>query len=101
MSYRIFFCLVVLLNLTACGNVSLTIGIGEQRQELEYTIVEEAERSTRNRVAIVDISGMIFNGRRAGILREGENPVSILHEKLEKARLDPNVRAATTTWSRA
>jgi len=48
---------------------------------------------TANRVAIIDITGMIYNARRTGLLTEIENPVGALHEKLEAARRDRNVKA--------
>jgi len=87
------FLALCLCSLMGCGNLALTIGIGEDRRELEYTVVEEAAQRTRNRVAIIDVAGLMANARQAGILRDGENPVSIFHEKLERARRDNDVKA--------
>lgn len=76
--------------MTACGPLTMTIGApGDQR--LHSTVVEENPGG--DRVAILDLSGMIYNGNKPALLQRGENPVNLLQEKLEKARTDNKVKA--------
>ncbi len=46
-----------------------------------------------DRVAIIDVTGLIINADKAGFLSTGENPVSVLKEKLELAKADSRVKA--------
>jgi protease-4 len=46
-----------------------------------------------DKVAVIDIDGLLFNARGGGLLGPRENPVSLFVEKLDKAQEDPNVRA--------
>jgi len=46
-----------------------------------------------NKVAVVDVSGIILNDRSKGFFGEGENPVSLFVEKIDKAQADRHVRA--------
>lgn len=77
----------------ACGPLTMVIGTGPADQRLKSTVVESEGKWFADRVAMVDISGLIMNAEKPGLLREGENPVSVLHEKLEKARDDDRVKA--------
>ena len=77
----------------ACGPITFVVGQAPGDRRLTTTIVEKDARRTVNRVAIIDISGLIYNYSKPGLLRQGENPVSLLHEKLEEARRDRHVKA--------
>ncbi|MDP6546829.1 MAG: signal peptide peptidase SppA [Phycisphaerae bacterium] len=46
-----------------------------------------------DKVVVIDISGIIFNERSKGFFGEGENPVSLFIEKIDKAQADRSVRA--------
>jgi protease-4 len=46
-----------------------------------------------DKIAVIEVDGIMANRRKSGLLRAGENPVSMFVEKLEKARKDGNVRA--------
>src|SRR5690606_11863515 len=46
-----------------------------------------------DRVALIDVSGMIINASPRGLLYQGENPVSLLHEQLQEARCDSRVKS--------
>ena len=46
-----------------------------------------------DKIAIIEVSGVITNARRRRLLAEGEHPVSLLLEQLEKARRDRFVKA--------
>jgi protease-4 len=47
----------------------------------------------RNKVAIIDVDGMIMNARSSGLLSDGDNPVSLFREKLDAAANDKHVKA--------
>ena len=79
--------------IAGCGPMTFVIGTGPGEQKLTATVVERGERWRADRVAIVDVSGLIVNANRPQLLRSGENPVSLLHEKLETARRDRRVKA--------
>jgi protease-4 len=46
-----------------------------------------------DKIAVIDFDGLMVNRRRGGLLRTGENPVSLFIEKLDKAAADSSVRA--------
>jgi len=46
-----------------------------------------------DKIAIVDVSGVLMNSRSQGFFGEGENPVSLFIEKIDKAQNDPDVQA--------
>ncbi|MBY0526372.1 MAG: signal peptide peptidase SppA [Gemmataceae bacterium] len=61
---------------------------------IEETIVCEAKGCfCHKKVAIIDVDGMLMNGRSPGLLSSGENPVSVFREKLEAAAHDDRVKA--------
>jgi protease-4 len=68
-----------------CGPLVFVVGVSPGRQDLEPTVVWSDEGLPDGRVALVDVSGLIVNARRDGVLRRGENPVSLLHEQLRAA----------------
>lgn len=82
-----------LLSLPACGPLTLTIGGSVADDPLTATIVESEGGYRPARVAMIDVSGVLYNARRREILSIGENPAALLHEKLEKARTDKRVKA--------
>jgi len=46
-----------------------------------------------NKVAVIEVDGVILNANPGGLLSKGENPVSYLLEQLDAARRDPRVKA--------
>jgi protease-4 len=76
-----------------CGPVTFVVGVSPGDQKLTSTVVRSEPRASGQRVAIIDISGMIMNANRPGLLQQGENPVSLLQEKLDAAATDRSVRA--------
>jgi protease-4 len=46
-----------------------------------------------NKIAIIDVDGMILNARGSGLLGSGENPVSLFRERLDAAADDCHVKA--------
>jgi protease IV len=61
---------------------------------VEETVIEDAHHWTcRDKVAIIDVNGMIMNSRSSGLLGDGENPMSMFRERLDAAADDPRVKA--------
>jgi protease-4 len=85
--------LLAFLFLPGCGNLTFTVGLSSGSQELTATTVHEESGAGGNKVAIIDVSGMILNGNKPGLLSQGENPVAVLHEQLHIAQNDSDVKA--------
>lgn len=78
---------------TGCGQLTFTLGAGPRDADIEPAIVQRESGSGGRGVAVIDITGMIHNARLKGILSESENPVGVLHEKLQAAAEDEDIRA--------
>lgn len=85
--------LLLPLALAGCSPLTVTIGGTAGQDELRTKVVEDVGGFGADRVAIVDVSGMIFNANESGLFSSGENPVSLLHEQLQKAKKDSRVKA--------
>jgi protease-4 len=78
--------------LSGCANALLIKPIHSDGP-FEEQIVQEARGWTLQKIALVDVNGLIVNERKPGFLSDGSNPVSEFREKLETAAGDPYVRA--------
>lgn len=83
----------IVLLLVGCGPTTFVVGVTPGDQRMKATVVEPAEARTKDRVAVIDVTGMIMNARVPGLLSEGENPVSIFREELRHAAKDKHVKA--------
>jgi protease-4 len=81
-----------LLLLAGCFN-GFTIIPTNATGPLEEHVVKESHTWTANRVALIDVNGLIMNVRKSGILSDGENPVALFREKLDAAAEDETVKA--------
>ena len=88
--YMLFVCLFALL--TGCGPMTLVVG-NTADQRLKTKVVQRDRGAIDGRVAIIDITGAITNYAKPSLLKQGENPVSVIYEKLQVARKDKRVRA--------
>lgn len=79
--------------LSGCGNLTMTIGLSSGDSTLKATTVAEEPGAAGNRVAIIDVSGMIMNMHKPALLSVGENPVALLQEQLKRAEEDSDVKA--------
>ena len=86
--------LLVLVVSTGCAPMSFLITpISARRDLVEEVIRREGPWATK-KIALLDVDGLIQNDRPTSLLGEaGENPVSLLTEKLDRAADDKNVRA--------
>lgn len=89
---KLFGFAVLFSSLGGCGALTFTVGVSASEQELQEKAVE-TEGGATSKVAMIDVSGLIMNARKSGLLREGQNPVSEFREKLDKAAGDSDVKA--------
>lgn len=86
--------LLLLTFIPACGPLTFTIGgTPPDAQVIAEPVYADQGMFISDQVALIDVTGLIINSAVPGIFSERENPVGLLHEKLERARLDPNVKA--------
>jgi protease IV len=83
----------LVLVVTGCGPVHFAVGVSPGDQALRSTVVSRDGHWSSDRVAVIDVTGMIFNAPRPGLIQRGENPVGELHEKLQAAAGDRRVKA--------
>lgn len=80
--------------LAGCGQTAFRIEMVPTDQRLEETrIQKDAGLFVMDKIAIIDVDGVLFNRSKGGLLRRGENPVSLFIEKLDKAAADKSVKA--------
>ncbi|MEX2213889.1 MAG: signal peptide peptidase SppA [Phycisphaeraceae bacterium] len=85
--------LLALLLTTGCGALTFTVNVTSGSQELTETVVQSDPYAGCRKVAIVDMSGLIMNGPKPGLLSQGDNPVALFAEQLKKAADDAEVKA--------
>ena len=79
--------------LTGCFN-GFVISPTHVGGPLEETVIVDAKHWTcRNRVAIIDVEGMILNARSSGLFGSGENPMALFRERFDAAADDQHVKA--------
>jgi protease-4 len=85
--------LLVPLMLTGCFN-GLLLKPTYVDGPLEESVMQDADCwLCRNKVAIIDVDGVILNCRSSSLFSSGDNPVSLFREKLEAAACDKRVKA--------
>jgi protease-4 len=93
-SWLYFGLLILPFVLTGCGQTAFQIEmVPTNRQLVETRIQKDAGLFVSDKIAIIDIDGVLANRRRGGWMRSGENPVSLFIEKLDKAASDKSVKA--------
>jgi protease-4 len=61
---------------------------------VEETLINPAcHLFCRDKIALIDVEGLIVNAKTGGLLSSGENPVSLFRERLDAAALDDHVKA--------
>ena len=87
----LFLSLVVL---AGCGPTAFRIESVPTRQQLEETQIQRDKGLfVPDKIAVIDVDGLLINRRKRGFMREGDNPVSLFVEKLDKAAEDRRVKA--------
>lgn len=83
------------LLLSGCGaNTGLLIRPVPTYQNLqEMVVASDPGWFVRDKIAVIDVEGILVNERDTGLFASQENPVSLFVEKIDKAQADPDVRA--------
>lgn len=76
-----------------CSAPSLLITPVTSNRQLVETELKRDGAFVRDRIALIDVSGVLMNSRPSLLLGQGEHPVSFLLEQLDKARRDNRVKA--------
>ncbi len=85
---------VSVVALAGCGPAAFQVELVPTSRELEETQVQRDKGLfVFDKIAIIDMDGLMANTARRGFMREGENPVSLFIEKLDKAAADRSVKA--------
>jgi protease-4 len=80
--------------LSGCEHRALHIELVPTNQSLRETLIQRDEGLfVSDKIAVIDMDGLMINRRKRGLMRTGENPVSLFLEKLDKAADDPGVKA--------
>ena len=77
-----------------CGNtgwVLKPVALGEALKEA--VVSRDPGWFVTDKILVLDVDGLLFNERRKGLFSSGENPVSLLVEKLDKAQQDEQIKA--------
>ncbi|MCL2647310.1 MAG: signal peptide peptidase SppA [Phycisphaerales bacterium] len=81
--------------LAGCGRRVMRIDLVPVEERLTPEVIEwgDAGRFTRDRIAMIQVSGLIANTKASGLLSTGNNPVSDFRETLDAIARDPSVKA--------
>ncbi len=80
--------------LTGCANRTVQINLVPTHARVRAQLVKKSRHwFVFNRIALVNISGMIMDGRGGSLLTSGHNPVSDLQQTLDAISHDPRVKA--------
>jgi protease-4 len=76
-----------------CGTPSFLVTPVANSNKLEETTVAPGKGLFPDKVAIVEVEGVIANAKSGGLLEATENPVSLFTQELDKAADDSDVKA--------
>jgi protease-4 len=80
------------MSLSACGRASVTFTLNPEPLSLDETTVMGAEGAGQ-KVALMEVRGMIIDAAQRGFLTPASNPVDELTARLERAEQDAAVKA--------
>jgi protease-4 len=94
---NMWLCMALLISLVAlagCGPTAFYVELVPARQKLKETEIQRDKGLfVRDKIAVIDVDGLLMNRRSQGLMRYGANPVSLFVQKLDKAAEDRNVKA--------
>ncbi|MGN6368851.1 MAG: signal peptide peptidase SppA [Phycisphaerae bacterium] len=81
--------------LGGCGGRTIRIDLVPVQDRLQPQVIESADAGwfTTDKIAMVNVSGLIANSKKGGLLAAGQNPVSDFRETLDAIAQDPSVKA--------
>ncbi len=81
----------LLLIAPSCAPISVAVDLGPRDMPLEATPVLDRDAPRSHRVAMIDLRGLIADGRPRTLLGHGANPVDAFLARLHEAERDPTV----------
>jgi len=84
---------ILLLLLVGCNAPSLLITPVRNTSALDEIQVMPGKGWAKEKIAIVEVEGMLANVQTGGLLGAGENPLSLFTQQLERAEKDASVKA--------
>ncbi|MGC8625575.1 MAG: S49 family peptidase, partial [Phycisphaerae bacterium] len=85
---------LALLAVSGCGDRTIQISLVPTHAGIHPRMVHQSRHwFVSNRVAIINISGMLMDGSSGGLFGGGHNPVSDLKQTLDHIAHDPRVKA--------
>lgn len=78
---------------TGCGTPSLLITPVANTSKLQEIRVVEGKGFSSDKIAIIEVEGMLMNARTGGFLQPSENKLSLFTQQMERAAADPSVKA--------
>ena len=86
-------CAAAALGLAGCTPVTFSFTFGEESRLLSETTVAADEAPGKDKVALIDVRGLLSDRSSDSLFSSKANPVDALTARLEKAERDPEVRA--------
>jgi protease-4 len=86
--------LMIVAVVSGCTRLRFVVDLTTAEDALTESVVLQDDRSRLNdKIAMIDVTGLIVDARRGGVLAQGDNPVADLFEGLRKAGDDARVKA--------
>lgn len=79
--------------LTGCFNSLVLTPANTGGPVQELTVTDADGYFCKNKIALIDVEGLIANARTSGLMGGGDNPVTLFKERLDRAADDRNVKA--------
>jgi protease-4 len=94
---RVAFVLLLFVLSTGCSGMRFVVDTVPSTDKLTETVVMEDEGGLgaigKSKIALIDVTGLIADADKPGLLAPGENPVSRFTESLNRAAQDGSVKA--------
>lgn len=84
--------LLAMLVLSGCTRMRFVFDAVPAADEMTESVVLHDARPGRDKIAMIDVTGLIVDARRPGLISPGENPVADFVESLRHAERDRRVR---------
>lgn len=85
--------LLTALLIAGCTPLTVSFTLGKVDRDLAEAVVLQEPAASTAKVALVEVSGLIIDGARPGLLSEGANPIDETVMRLDRAAADPAVKA--------
>ena len=87
---------VLLLSLSlftgGCGTPSFLITPVQNTNSLQEVVVDKG-RGGRDKIAMIEVEGMLMNAKSGGFMQPSENPLSLFQQQMRQAAKDKDVKA--------